>query len=547
MGQPCKNCFKLLNFEEDIWAVLRPWNYHIELDIGSSITIHQQLLNHFQMLMREGSWLSGSALPSTRDLAKNLGINRKTVAKVYDELSAQGWIYTEPKRGTFVADSLPNVSTEPITTTKTHTTIETQPPSEHALKIAQLLQKEMVKLTRRVALHMHKTAYARIGVDRTTIDKKENETIDAGGLKSLRALIAQLLIHELRLNTHPANVLCHHNGQILYQALITQLKARGDYLLIDEDCPIQDKNTLRDHGFILLEVPSQEEEVQATSIATNLSLKSMIFAHKNPSDNITTRTLSLEVIEKYCINYPVAALWLSTNAENVLGQTLAVSSLVKTRLQQFNVLLVEDHRQHFISSKHNISGKYLTDNTIILGSLYAHRHPYVDIHYLALPHSLTIQAYQYLNAYVEPQSLLNAQIQYEFIKGGHYKKLSLAWESLFEERYKKISDLFQAHAINSNYRNTKDTLLKLKSISKQAIYFNHSKSNKHGMLASLENLAIHLDEMHIENIKIEYVNNHTSRLNYQQLDEATFIKLYAGLKNVQKNAYVPKEFLLKAG
>ncbi|MEX3013923.1 GntR family transcriptional regulator [Acinetobacter baumannii] len=37
-------------------------------------------------------------LPGSRSLSKELGINRKTVQAVYEELEAQGWLVTHSKR-----------------------------------------------------------------------------------------------------------------------------------------------------------------------------------------------------------------------------------------------------------------------------------------------------------------------------------------------------------------------------------------------------------------------------------------------------------------
>ena len=45
----------------------------------------------------------GQRLPSSRRLAKQLGVNRNTVIAAYDELRAHTWICSEPTRGTFVA------------------------------------------------------------------------------------------------------------------------------------------------------------------------------------------------------------------------------------------------------------------------------------------------------------------------------------------------------------------------------------------------------------------------------------------------------------
>jgi GntR family transcriptional regulator/MocR family aminotransferase len=48
-------------------------------------------------------------MPGSRDLAKSLGVNRKTVVLAYDELVAQGWLTTEFRRGSFVSASIPYI------------------------------------------------------------------------------------------------------------------------------------------------------------------------------------------------------------------------------------------------------------------------------------------------------------------------------------------------------------------------------------------------------------------------------------------------------
>jgi GntR family transcriptional regulator/MocR family aminotransferase len=50
-----------------------------------------------------------SALPSSRSLALALGVHRKTVVAAYDELYAQSWTDVYPRKGIFVAKSLPEV------------------------------------------------------------------------------------------------------------------------------------------------------------------------------------------------------------------------------------------------------------------------------------------------------------------------------------------------------------------------------------------------------------------------------------------------------
>src|SRR3546814_14268981 len=51
---------------------------------------------------------SGTYLPSSRQLARILGVNRKTVVFADEDLIAQGWLDSAGTRGTMVAASLPD-------------------------------------------------------------------------------------------------------------------------------------------------------------------------------------------------------------------------------------------------------------------------------------------------------------------------------------------------------------------------------------------------------------------------------------------------------
>ncbi len=54
-----------------------------------------------------GRLTPGARLPGTRALARELGVHRNTVDAAYQELLTQGWLHSEPARGTFVAKDLP--------------------------------------------------------------------------------------------------------------------------------------------------------------------------------------------------------------------------------------------------------------------------------------------------------------------------------------------------------------------------------------------------------------------------------------------------------
>jgi GntR family transcriptional regulator / MocR family aminotransferase len=63
--------------------------------------------------IRRGVRRAGDRLPSTRELAVELGVNRNTAVAAYAELLAQGWIVARGAAGTFVAAELPDVRARP--------------------------------------------------------------------------------------------------------------------------------------------------------------------------------------------------------------------------------------------------------------------------------------------------------------------------------------------------------------------------------------------------------------------------------------------------
>ncbi|CAN5172075.1 PLP-dependent aminotransferase family protein [soil metagenome] len=60
--------------------------------------------------IQRGRLPPGGFLPSSRELAAALGVNRKTIVLAYEELTAQGWLASETTRGTAVSPSLPDQS-----------------------------------------------------------------------------------------------------------------------------------------------------------------------------------------------------------------------------------------------------------------------------------------------------------------------------------------------------------------------------------------------------------------------------------------------------
>ncbi len=75
-------------------------------DRARRVPLSRQIQLHIERLISQRLLAPGVKLPATRDLARELGVNRTTVALAYDELVAAGWTRAHVGQGTFVADQV---------------------------------------------------------------------------------------------------------------------------------------------------------------------------------------------------------------------------------------------------------------------------------------------------------------------------------------------------------------------------------------------------------------------------------------------------------
>src|SRR5215467_1676529 len=68
------------------------------------VPLARQIQVHVERLISQGLLRPGVKLPATRELARDLGVNRTTVSTAYEELVAAGWAHAHVGQGTFVAE-----------------------------------------------------------------------------------------------------------------------------------------------------------------------------------------------------------------------------------------------------------------------------------------------------------------------------------------------------------------------------------------------------------------------------------------------------------
>ena len=77
-------------------------------------TILSAASTKFKKRAVRGEYTSGQRLPSVRDMAKNVGVNPNTIARVYMELEREGFIFTRRGQGSFITEDTDRLDEERI-------------------------------------------------------------------------------------------------------------------------------------------------------------------------------------------------------------------------------------------------------------------------------------------------------------------------------------------------------------------------------------------------------------------------------------------------
>ena len=85
----------------------------IHVTIRGRDDLSGQIYRQLRAAIVDGRLTAGERLPSTRDMATQLGVSRKTTLDVFERLTTEGYLRSRPGDGTFVAEGLTRVPSRP--------------------------------------------------------------------------------------------------------------------------------------------------------------------------------------------------------------------------------------------------------------------------------------------------------------------------------------------------------------------------------------------------------------------------------------------------
>ena len=80
----------------------------LTLNYRDSRPIYEQIKDGLRRMIVTGAMKQDEKLPSVRSLATQLSINPNTIQRAYNELEAEGYIYSVAGKGSFVSGTAPS-------------------------------------------------------------------------------------------------------------------------------------------------------------------------------------------------------------------------------------------------------------------------------------------------------------------------------------------------------------------------------------------------------------------------------------------------------
>jgi GntR family transcriptional regulator/MocR family aminotransferase len=329
--------------------------FAINLDPQAPRPLHQQLYQELRRSILSGRLSAGQRLPSTRALAKSLGLSRATVTQSYEQLTSEGYLQPVVGSGTSVSTQLPDelLQSPPVKPApQTRQVQPTKPRSEPSVKLssygtrlAQFIQEP------EIPAHLINFRYCRPAVDHFPIEiwrrllarhcrAGEHELLDyAEGGKGdapLRETLARYLARARAVNCTPEQIIIVNGSQQALQLCAQVLVDRGDMVALEEPGYLGARQAFLMHGARLHPVPVDEAGVRLEALPDEAAkLLYVTPSHQFPTGAVLALPRRLELLawaektgtllveDDYDSEFryggrPVPALQGLTQSENVL-------------------------------------------------------------------------------------------------------------------------------------------------------------------------------------------------------------------------------------
>ena len=282
-----------------------PFKSIVAIDKSHKSPVYLQIVNSFIREINLGRLVPGQRLPGSREMARLLELNRKTVIMAYEELMAQGWIEIHASRGSFISGELPKVKHQEITPQsgwkgkpaldKCGFTITPNPkPVTPLYTDHNLLEIDEGSPDERLAPVAYLYRYCK-GIAKSKAGRKLLKYHDVQGELSLRRALSRYLADTRGLNYPAENIFITRGSQMAIYLIFNVLIQRGAHVVVGSTNYSAANAVIRNMGAHLLTVPVDEHGIVVSEIEKICNKARVSAVYITPHHHFpTTVTLSAQ-------------------------------------------------------------------------------------------------------------------------------------------------------------------------------------------------------------------------------------------------------------
>ena len=347
-----------------------PFERIISIDRTSKIPVYRQIAISFINAISQGVIKANTHLPSTRDLAKLLAVHRKTVVAAYEELEAQDWVVSVPRKYVAVSAKIPNLKPKKWTDEQENVSSYaaqfelpfkqiTGPKLKSNASLPSVIIDDgfpdvrlspiddLLKIYRSYTSKKHSIRTATFG--------------SAQGSLKLREVLADYLSETRGLNIEKEHILITHGAQMSIYLAAQLLLTKGDIVVVGK--PNYTKAT------------QVFEQTRATVLEVGVD------------DN----GLVVDEVQAICERQPIKAIYVIPHHHYPTTVTLSIErriALLKLA-QQYHFAIIEDdydYDYHYASSPYlPLASSQHNGNTLYIGSFSKLLDPSIRIGFMVAP------------------------------------------------------------------------------------------------------------------------------------------------------------------
>jgi GntR family transcriptional regulator/MocR family aminotransferase len=370
------------------------------LDSKSAEPLYIQLANYIKQEILSGRIKPKEKLPSKRNLSDYLGLSLNTIQSAYEQLCAEGYLESKPRKGLFVTTFDNDINFNRMYFQK----------SESMKKPAQINAKIDFNSGKVDLEQFPYTLWRKLSIQSLYEDQGNLfYNGDPQGEQLLREQITSHLFASRGVRCSPEQIIIGAGTQVLI-GLLCLIIGKDNIYALENPGFHRTKITLQDLGVQTVSIPLDEDGIDIKRLKnTDANVVYVTPSHQFPNGMIMPISRRMELLK-----------WA----------------------EEQNGYIIEDDYDGEYRYKGkpipSLQGLDTNENVVYLGTFSKSLIPSIRISYMVLPSSLTKRYQDHFTIYKQTVSRLHQDTLYRFIKDGHWESHLNKMRTLYRKKHNTL-------------------------------------------------------------------------------------------------------------